>query len=128
MLLVLIVSMDLTGIARRHINERRLSPSPSVEQSVPRYAFDDFLIGQKNATGGEGSFRVLSLEFGRHPVQNARPSYFYESLGGYSGAKLRLYQDYLDDILFAGPVRFEYGSLTDVGRAVLSSGRRRSRV
>lgn len=102
-LLVLIVSMDLTGIARRHINERRLSPSPSVEQSVPRYAFDDFLIGQKNATGGEGSFRVLSLEFGRHPVQNARPSYFYESLGGYSGAKLRLYQDYLDDILFAGP-------------------------
>ena len=41
---------------------------------------------------------MLSLE---QPDQtkNARPSYHYESLGGYSGVKLRLYQDYLEQLL-----------------------------
>lgn len=44
-----------------------------------------------------GSFRVLSLESG-NPFTNARPSYHFESIGGYHGAKLRLIQDYIDHI------------------------------
>lgn len=121
--IVILVTTDLTGIARRHINTQALTPSPSVEQAVPRYAFDDFLIAQKDAMGGEGAFRVLSLEFGRHPVQNARPSYFYESLGGYSGAKLRLYQDYLDDILFAGPSGLNTAALRMLDVRYMIAGR-----
>ena len=102
-LIVAVVTIDLTGVARRHINEDRLSPAPDPEASVQEYAFDRFLVDAREAQGGEGSFRVMSLEGGQHPVQNARPSYFHESLGGYSGAKLRLYQDFFDQILFAGP-------------------------
>lgn len=98
-----ILVVDLTGVARRHINEERLSPAQDAASSVREFGFDRYLVDQRELEGGEGSFRVLSLEFGQHPVQNARPSYYHESLGGYSGAKLRLYQDFLDHLLFAGP-------------------------
>ena len=110
-LIVCLVTIDLTGVARRHINQDRLSPAPDPESSVPEYGFDQFLVQQREEQGGEGSFRVLSLEGGQHPVQNARPSYFHESLGGYSGAKLRLYQDFLDQIIFGGPRGINTASL-----------------
>ena len=47
----------------------------------------------------EGQFRVLSLER-RDQSTLSRPSFHHESIGGYSGAKLRLYQDFLDNLLF----------------------------
>src|SRR5690606_25378260 len=52
---------------------------------------------QQEEAGGPGHFRVLSLEAG-NPFTNARPSYHHESIGGYHGAKLRLFQDYIDRI------------------------------
>ncbi len=100
-LVVLIVAVDLIGVGRRHIRDEVLSEVRQGENRVPQYPFDDFLLGQKEILGGEGAFRVLSLENGLHPTKNARPSYFHESLGGYSGAKLRVYQDFLDNILFS---------------------------
>ena len=103
-LIVLIVAVDLMGVGRRHVREEVLSEVRQVQNLVPRYPFDDFLLGQKEILGGEGAFRVLSLENGLHPTKNARPSYFHESLGGYSGAKLRVYQDFLDNILFSSGV------------------------
>ncbi len=99
-LIVVIVAIDLMGVGRRYIREDRLSAVSSVEQSVPTYGFDAFIVEQRERLGGEGSFRVLSLERGQHPQQNARPSYHYESLGGYSAAKLRVYQDFMDEMLF----------------------------
>src|SRR5690625_7164307 len=41
----------------------------------------------------------MSLE-GGNPTTNARPSFHRKSIGGYHGAKLRYYQDYLDNVLF----------------------------
>lgn len=119
-----IVSVDLTGVARRHINKEALSPTSDPSESVREFGFDRYLVEQRNIQGGEGSFRVLSLEFGQHPVQNARPSYFHESLGGYSGAKLRLYQDFLDHLLFGGPQGVNTAALDmmDVGYLVASGG------
>ena len=123
-LLVLIVTIDLPGVARRHVNEDRLSPAPDPKASVPEYGFDRFLQERRDAEGGEGSFRVLSLEGGQHPAQNARPSFYYESLGGYSAAKLRVYQDFLDEILFGGPTGINPAALDmlDVKYVVASGG------
>ncbi|MGB1374241.1 MAG: YfhO family protein [Rhodothermales bacterium] len=114
--------VDLTGVARRHINTDRLSPVEDVSASVRQFGFDTFLVDQRVQEGGEGAFRVLSLEFGQHPISNARPSFFHESLGGYSGAKLRLFQDFLDHLLFAGPAGVNTSALDmmDVGYLIAS--------
>lgn len=117
-----VLVVDLTGVARRHINTDRLSPVEDASASVRQFGFDMFLVDQRVQEGGEGAFRVLSLEFGQHPISNARPSFFHESLGGYSGAKLRLFQDFLDHLLFAGPAGVNTSALDmmDVGYLIAS--------
>jgi len=119
---VVVLVVDLTGVARRHINTDRLSPVEDASASVRQFGFDTFLVDQRVQEGGEGAFRVLSLEFGQHPISNARPSFFHESLGGYSGAKLRLFQDFLDHLLFAGPAGVNTSALDmmDVGYLIAS--------
>ena len=94
----LLVVIDLWGVGRRYVNEDVLVRAPDAEAQIPTYDFDRYILEQKAAAGGDGHFRVLSLE--GDPSKVARPSYHYESLGGYHGAKLRLYQDFLDHILF----------------------------
>ena len=98
--LVGLITIDLGGVGRRYFDPERLSDKRSVDEEIPQYDFDRYIVQQRDAAGGSGHFRVLSLFQGRSPVTNARPSYFYESLGGYHGAKLRLYQDYLEHLLF----------------------------
>jgi hypothetical protein len=96
--LALLVVVDLWGVGRRYFNADVLVPSQEVEQEIPSYGFDRFIAERREEAGGSGRFRVLSLESG-DPMSNARPSYYFESLGGYHGAKLRLYQDYIDHLL-----------------------------
>lgn len=91
--LILLVVVDLTGVGRRYLNEQRLAPSQNPEQLIQTLDVDRYILEQ------EGQFRVLSLE-SLDQTRLARPSYHHESLGGYSAAKLRLYQDYLDHVLF----------------------------
>ena len=95
--LALLVTVDLFGVGRRYLDENALVPDADPAARIARYATDDFIVQQVAAAGGPGHFRVLSLT--ANPSQDARPSYFYESLGGYHGAKLRLYQDFLDHLL-----------------------------
>ncbi|MBT8065160.1 MAG: YfhO family protein, partial [Gammaproteobacteria bacterium] len=96
--LVLLLALDLGGVGRRYFNGDALVPGRQADEVVPEYGFDGYLVEQEEAAGGLGSFRVLSLE--GDPVTTARPAYFHESLGGYHGAKLRRYQDFLDHMLF----------------------------
>lgn len=97
---VLLATFDLTGVGRRYINEDVLTDSQDVVQEVATYPFDTWLTQQRVSQGGYGHFRVFSLEFGQDPSVNGRPSFHHESLGGYTGAKLRNYQDFLDNVLF----------------------------
>jgi len=96
-----LIFFDLAGVDRRYFNADKLTISDSAEEEVQTFAFDSFIRDRIEEEGGPGHLRVLSLEFGLDPRVNARPSYFYESLGGYHGAKLRLYQDFLENILFS---------------------------
>ena len=92
--LVLLVVTDLWGVDRRHLNTDRLVEATDPTDLIATYDFDRFLTERKREAGGAGHFRVLSLE--RDPMNNARPAFHYETIGGYHGAKLRLYQDYID--------------------------------
>ncbi|MEX0822330.1 MAG: YfhO family protein [Rhodothermales bacterium] len=99
--IVLLVVVDLWGVGRRYFNDDHLVRAGEVEDRIATYDFDEFINQREEAAGGMGRFRVLSLETGS-PFQNARPSYHYESIGGYHGAKLRLIQEYIDE-LFVDP-------------------------
>ncbi|GIV62238.1 MAG: hypothetical protein KatS3mg044_1104 [Rhodothermaceae bacterium] len=96
--LVLLVTVDLAGVGRRYLNEEVLRPETDLAAQIPLLPFDQFLQAKVQEAGGPGHFRVLSLL--GDPTTNARPALYYETLSGYHGAKLRLYQDFLDHILF----------------------------
>jgi hypothetical protein len=100
--LVLLVTVDLWGVARRYLNEdaEALRPRREAADAVPEYDYDRFLQNQAEMAGGPGHFRVLPLDTA--PTSDARTSFFHESTGGYHGAKLALYQDYLDRLLLTG--------------------------
>lgn len=95
--LAILVTFDLWGVDRRYYND----DSPSLQRSSRLTAqiqptdADRFVIARVDAAGGSGHFRVLPANWS----QNAKPSYFYESVGGYHGAKLALIQDYFDRLL-----------------------------
>ena len=96
--LALLVTIDLWGVDRRYFNDDILVEAEVSADRIPTYDFDSYLLDQQS-TLGMGQFRVLSLDEG-HPNVTARPAFHYQTLGGYHGAKLRVYQDYLDQILF----------------------------
>ena len=95
--LVLLVMVDLLGVDRRYFNEDVLRTSEVAEAEIPTFGFDRFILEQQEAAGGPGHFRTLSLE--GLPDRTSRPAYHYETLTGYHGAKLRLYQDFLEHVL-----------------------------
>ncbi len=97
--LIALVAIDLGGVARRYFNEDHLSVRRDPATRVQTIDVDQYILQKKAEAGGVGHFRVLSLETADQ-TRNARPSFHHESLGGYSGAKLRLYQDFLENILF----------------------------
>ncbi|MFQ5569467.1 MAG: YfhO family protein [Rhodothermales bacterium] len=97
--LALLVVIDLAGVGRRYFNEDRLVPAPDPASQIQTFDFDRFILQKREEAGESGRFRVLSFEFNRDPSTNARPSYHYESLGGYHAAKLRLFQDFFEHLL-----------------------------
>ncbi|HET6568172.1 MAG TPA: YfhO family protein [Rhodothermales bacterium] len=97
--MALLVLVDLWGVDRRYFNKDVLKSGGVLEAQIPTYDFDQVILEKQKEAGGMGHFRVLSLE-SRNPLTNARPSYFYESLGGYNAAKLSLYQNFADEVLF----------------------------
>jgi hypothetical protein len=99
---VLIVVVDLWGVDRRYLGEKDFQPG-SVATQIPTTQVDRYIKKQVEASGGEGRFRVLPLQppyrSASGPTNNAYSSYHYQQVGGYHGAKLQRYQDYLDHIL-----------------------------
>ena len=98
--LFLLVTIDLWGVGRRYFDaDSSALTSGSVEQAVPRFDFDGFIQERVAEAGGPGQFRTLPLAL--NPFNSAREAFYYESVGGYHGAKLGLAQDYIDR-LFPG--------------------------
>jgi hypothetical protein len=88
--LMALITIDIWTINRRYLNEESFQGNPS------RQFFSE-TPAEKSISGDQSHFRVLSLTEGL--TQGARTSYRFNSLGGYHGAKLRRYQDLVDNSL-----------------------------
>lgn len=96
----LILVIDLIQVDKRYLSESSL-----VDGSLERHELieqqkreiDQYIID--NSEHEEG-WKFRSLPMADNPFNNAIPSYFYPSAGGYSGAKLGYYQDLIDEAMF----------------------------
>jgi hypothetical protein len=88
--LIALITIDVWTINRRYLNSESFQGNPS------RQFFAETPAEQSIAKD-QGYFRVLPLTEGL--TQGARTSYRFNSLGGYHGAKLRRYQDLVDNRL-----------------------------
>lgn len=100
MALSAILAYDLINIDQRYLSDQSLVDGAETREGVIERSereLDRFI--QDEVRTDEGwPYRVLP--FLDNPFNNAIPSYFYPSAGGYSGAKLSYYQDLIDEALF----------------------------
>ena len=110
--LVVVVMIDMIGVGRSYVSDYSYQPAGfDAEKAIEsRKRPVDAWLQTAVRTNEPWEYRVLPLD--ANPFNNAIPSYFYQSLGGYSGAKLGSIQDIFDEALFGGP--------TGINTAILS--------
>lgn len=109
--LVVISAYDLVSAGRRYIPESAFQPRGEDVADVLKAQTRgiDLWLAERSKTDEGWAYRVLPLS--ENPFNNAVPSFHYASLGGYSGAKLRNFQDVVDHALFSGPAGIHTGIL-----------------
>jgi len=112
LILILVAGYDMITVGNRYANESSLAPKEfdaarAVEQT--RRPIDTWL--ETNVKTNETwSYRVFPLS--ENAFNNAVPAYFYPSIGGYSGARMALYDDLMSRIFFTGDYGLNVGVLS----------------
>jgi hypothetical protein len=109
LILVMIAGYDGITVGQRYSNDNSMVPKDfdaqrTIEQT--RRPLDTWLAENVN-TSEPWSYRVFPLS--DNPFNNALPSYFYPSLGGYSGARMAIYDDIMSRSIFVGDFGLNIG-------------------
>ncbi len=109
--LLVLTAYDMLSVGSRYVNKSEMvADRLEAEQVIRQQQTESDKFIRQNIDSGEGyPYRVFPLL--RNPFNDAISSYFYPSVGGYTGAKLAHYQDLIDHLLMDDQTGFNHAVL-----------------
>ncbi len=92
--LIVVAAFDMVSVGKRYIPDRLIvnaNVSPERYLNTQKRDIDQYILDNIFSENGAYRYRVFPLLSG--PFSNATPSYFYPTIGGYTGAKLSIVAD-----------------------------------
>lgn len=100
---------DLWQVDKRYLNDGMFSePVPATVQAVPKTQADEFILQDPDK-----DYRVMNLT--GSPFNENNTSYYHKSIGGYHAAKLRRYQEMIEEHIAPEMGRFARAVAANVG-------------
>jgi len=91
---IALVLVDLWGVDKRYLNDAKFVDKEEAAQQIQPREIDQLILRDQDP-----DFRVLDMSRGSDPFADAQPSFIYKSIGGYHAAKLKRYDELIDNQL-----------------------------
>lgn len=88
-LVCVLVLADLFTVGKRYLNSDDFVSPKAFKSQFAKRPVDELILADKDP-----SYRVLDLTV--NVFNDSHPSYWHKNIGGYSPAKLQIYQEYID--------------------------------